>query len=170
MGWISTFAVLWIGSVVTVEASAVDAAAFARCRSMQSDVARLECFDGLAPSSAVAAAEEADPVREAIDGLLARSLNDPTSPIGYEVSDALPCRNIDPSESKVDAQCVCYVINAKNRLGGYTGDQISYARVFMGDRGAFALDLGQLPSGGFQACSAANLKPRSADFIRARIK
>lgn len=161
---------LWLGAVVAPQAGAIDDVAFERCRSMQNDVSRLQCYDNLAPSAAATTAEEVDPVREAIDKFLARSLNDPTSPIGYEVSDAFACTNIGANQEKADAQCVCYVINAKNRMGAYTGAKVRFARVFTAGQNAFAMDLPQQPVGGFRACTDANLKPRSADFIRAHVE
>ncbi|MEO8802458.1 MAG: hypothetical protein ABI304_02315, partial [Rudaea sp.] len=69
--------------------------------------------------------QQKEAIHAAVDAHLAATLKDPASAIQYGVGDPTECRNVailDPNSR--DSWCVCYLVNAKNSMGGYTGAQI----------------------------------------------
>lgn len=72
--------------------------------------------------------EQVEEVRSALDSHLAATLKDPASAIQYSVGEPTECRNVASAvPSMRDDWCVCYMVNAKNSMGGYTGAQLSVA-------------------------------------------
>lgn len=67
------------------------------------------------------ARHDQEAIREALDAHLAAVLKDPVSAIQYGVSDVTLCDSVVAFSSRV--LCVCYRVNAKNSMGGYTGIQ-----------------------------------------------
>jgi hypothetical protein len=142
-----------------------------RCRAIENDIERLQCFDQAVPAKV---AEEGKPKadltdpRVLVDIYLASSLPDAKGVRDYEVSDPLPCAQVDEWSSRFSETCICIDYNAKNRFGGYDGSK------------RFALPIKKLedslwtPAGlaspirdieGDRACSAANLSDRDPALI-----
>lgn len=141
-----------------------------RCGQIPHDIERLACFDALVPVDGHSVPN--DPVKEAVDNMLARTLVDPKSAIDYAVSDVLPCASVsDAWDEYPDHQCVCYSVNAKNRMGGYTGGQLGYSSLMQkpGDVW-FARDGNSVSDhDGIDACEAANLQSRPARLIADKV-
>lgn len=142
-----------------------------RCRAIENDIERLQCFDRAVPAKV---AEEGKPKadltdpRVLVDIYLASALPDATGVRGYRVSDPLPCAQVDDWSSRFSDTCVCIRYNAKNRFGGYDGDS------------NVALPIKQLEGGlwspgglhspirdieGDRACAAANFSDRDPALI-----
>lgn len=77
------------------------------------------------PTSIGLTPEQIEGVRAALDAHLASSLKDPMSAIQYSSGTPTECRNVADGPVEIrDAWCVCYFVNAKNSMGGFTGSQL----------------------------------------------
>lgn len=146
-----------------------------KCSAIDSPADRLQCFDDAVPaevpSSPEAAPTREEQIRRAVDAMLARDLVDPTSAIDYRVSDPLPCKSVEPFYKDPTHQCVCYSVNSKNRMGGYSGAQLRAASLIESADFWFAMGgLDVRTADGVRACGAANLADRPAQLIRDRVK
>ena len=102
------------------------------CKLITHDKSRLQCYDEQIIFLSVGHYKPDNPpadnpIHEAVDRELAGILVDPLSAINYEVSDPAPCRKLLAiKNSNVDklGECVCYSVNSKNKMGGYTGDKL----------------------------------------------
>ncbi|MHB8742701.1 MAG: hypothetical protein ACYC9L_06200 [Sulfuricaulis sp.] len=108
-------------------------------------------------------------IQEALDAHLAASLKDPASAIQYAVGAPTKCRNvmIGPAQT-LDSWCVCYFVNAKNAMGGYTGAQLGVVSLIDSKTPYLMLDIPKElivnPSG------CGDVLPRNAALIHARVK
>lgn len=169
---------IFASTLLALTLVAGDDSALSNCRGIENDIERLACFDKAVPvaESAEPAAPEAPPTREeqihrAIDAMLARDLIDPSSAIDYQVSDPLLCKSVEPFYKDPTHQCVCYSVNSKNRMGGYTGAKLRAASVVESKDFYFAMGgLDVRTADGVRACGAANLADRSASLIAERVK
>jgi hypothetical protein len=113
--------------------------------------------------------EEQEAVRQALDKHLAQALKDPMSAIQYSASDAVPCRNVANVPSNMrDGLCVCYMVNAKNSMGGFTGAQLAVDSIMGGNGKPFLLlEIPKELIGSADGC--ANLKMRDSNLIHAQV-
>lgn len=64
-------------------------------------------------------------IRAALDDHLATVLKDPASAIQYAVGDPVSCNLVANLPTEIeDSLCICYRVNAKNSMGGYTGAEL----------------------------------------------
>jgi hypothetical protein len=168
----SAFLVLLGMSSITVSLYAADDA-LRRCGAISNDIQRLQCFDELVPQDDPQVPK--DPAREAVDKFLAQNLIDPASAVEYSVSDVLPCKSLSkfwPKDAQAQAaKCVCYDVNSKNRMGGYTGVQLSYVAVMkISDDVWLALKGNPISEAdGAKACYSANMQPRPTSMIKSNM-
>jgi len=116
--------------------------------------------------------EQTEAIRAALDAHLASSLKDPASSIQYSAGEPTECRNVATSTNTMaqlrDSWCVCYYVNAKNSMGGYTGTQLGVVSLINSGPPFFMLDMPKelinRPSG----CK--NVTPRDAALIHAFVK
>jgi hypothetical protein len=114
--------------------------------------------------------EQTEAIRAALDAHLASSLKDPASSIQYSAGEPTECRNVATSTAVQlrDSWCVCYYVNAKNSMGGYTGAQLGVVSLINSEPPFFMLDMPKelinRPSG----CK--NVTPRDAALIHALVK
>lgn len=94
---------------------------------------RLACFDAAAQPAptppATPLSAEGELAASALDAYLASTLLDPTSPIQYQVTDLFECSAIGPGRPAGQNTCMCYSINAKNRMGAFVGSEIVFVPV-----------------------------------------
>lgn len=121
------------------------------------------------PASLAITPTQIDAIRAALDAHLAASLKDPASAIQYAVGEPTECRNIANLPPNMrDSWCVCYSVNAKNSMGGYTGAQIGVAQLVIPEPPYLMLDIPRElivhPAG------CRNVAPRDAALIHALVK
>ena len=115
------------------------------------------------------AARRNQAIRAALDAHLAASLKDPASAIQYAVGTPTKCRNVmtGPVQT-LDSWCVCYFVNAKNSMGGYTGAQLGVVSLIDSKQPYLMLDIPKElivnPSG------CGDVLPRNAALIHALVK
>jgi len=107
-----------------------------------------------------------DALVKSVDHLLASSLNDPLSATDYRVSGPVACKLVLPAGQLMHDQCVCYSVNAKNSLGGYTGVTM-YVAEFIGSLEFPILMPGEevKAAGAEKACESAKMKSRPVSEI-----
>lgn len=147
------------------------------CRRLPDDPARLKCYDNMlitpqmpgtktgSESRAAATSDGHERALKALDRHLADTLKDPASAIQYAVSGPLSCRDV----STLKGDCLCYRINARNAMGGMTGQQVGVA-IMYGDTVRNVLEQRFLRIKDVAACEAAGLIPRSAANIHAAVE
>lgn len=140
------------------------------CSSLANDIERLACFDSQTKPQEVEPAGAFEPQKDALDATLARSLRDPMSAIDYQVSDVLDCDAVSaPWPGK---QCICYTVNSKNGMGGYSGAVVGSALVHEVKPGVFYILPTEiaLSPGALKACYAANLTDRPSAKIVSHVR
>jgi hypothetical protein len=99
-----------------------------------------------------------DPI-DAVDRYLAKTLVDPRSATNYRTSAVLNCKQV----TSIRGECVCFSVNARNRMGGMTGSQISVA-IMNGNDVVRTFGPNLLTIENTQSCERA-LRDRPADSI-----
>jgi hypothetical protein len=130
----------------------------------------------LIPESAVPQAptaslkpEQTEAIRAALDAHLAASLKDPMSAIQYAAGEPTECRNVINAPPQMrDSWCVCYFVNAKNSMGGYTGAQIGVVSLVSTEPPYLMLDVPKELIGNPAGCKS--VVPRDAGLIHALVK
>lgn len=154
------------------------------CTAITDAAERLACYDKAAthsvPSTDPEEVETTTPAtdavearKRAVDQMLAGDLLDPLSAQQYQVSGPLECDRATGSNAaaNLDGDCVCYQVNSKNRLGGYTGQKLNVASLFPVRDLFLAVDLGPVRTpAAVRACFAAGLEDRDAAKIHALAK
>ena len=113
--------------------------------------------------------EQTEAIRAALDAHLAASLKDPASAIQYSAGDPTECRNVINAPAQMrDSWCVCYFVNAKNSMGGYTGAQIGVVSLISTEPPYLMLDVPKELIGNPAGCK--NVTPRDAGLIHALVK
>jgi hypothetical protein len=115
--------------------------------------------------------ETTEAAHAAIDRLLARDLKDPLSARQYSVTPIIQCARMVP-EKLADLKmpyCICYQVNAKNALGGYTGVDMGIASMVEVGSGYMALgyDSALWSKWAVQVCTSAGFQSRDAGLIHA---
>lgn len=92
------------------------------CRPIESDVARLECYDAIADEQTVTPSSGSphEPLWAVVDAHFRQTLFDRESARDYGVTTPFPCVEVR-RQLKSIGTCLCATLNAKNRMGGYTG-------------------------------------------------
>jgi hypothetical protein len=131
---------------------------------------RLVAEASVPPSPTVALKpEQYEAIRSALDAHLAATLKDPASSIQYSAGEPTECRNVANTPAQMrDSWCVCYFVNAKNSMGGYTGAQLGVVSLMSSEPPYLMLDIPKdlivHPAG----CK--NVVPRDAALIHALVK
>jgi hypothetical protein len=113
--------------------------------------------------------EQIDAIRAALDAHLAASLKDPASAIQYAAGEPTECRNVINAPPQMrDSWCVCYFVNAKNSMGGYTGAQIGVVSLVSTEPPYLMLDVPRELIGNPSGCK--NVVPRDSGFIHSLVK
>jgi hypothetical protein len=114
-------------------------------------------------------AHQNEAIKAALDAHLAVSLKDPASAIQYAAGTPTKCRDVASVPVQIsDSWCVCYFVNAKNSMGGYTGAQLGVVSLIDSKPPYLMLDMPKElivnPSG------CRNVVPRDAALIHALVK
>lgn len=120
-------------------------------------------------SSDIIGPDQAEAIRAALDAHLATTLKDPVSAIQYAAGEPTECRNVAnvPPQAR-DSWCVCYSVNAKNSMGGYTGAKLGVVLLLSTKKPYRMIDI---PEGSIvdnAACK--NVNPRDAGLIHALVR
>ncbi len=115
--------------------------------------------------------ETTEAAHVAIDKLLATELKDPMSARQYGVSPIVQCARIVPAKlvHQSSPYCVCYQVNAKNAMGGYTGVDMGIASLFEIGQSYMAMsyDSALWSQWAVQVCMSAGFQSRDAALIHA---
>ena len=121
------------------------------------------------PVTATLKPEQSEAIRAALDAHLASSLKDPASSIQYSAGEPTECRNVANTPAQMrDSWCVCYFINAKNSMGGYTGSQLGVVSLISTEPPYIMLDIPKELVN--QPAGCKNAAPRDAALIHALVK
>ena len=121
------------------------------------------------PASVALKPEQSEAIRAALDSHLAASLKDPASAIQYSAGEPTECRNVANTPVQMrDSWCVCYFVNAKNSMGGYTGAQLGVVSLVSSEPPYLMLDLPKELINNPSGCK--NVVPRDAALIHALVK
>jgi hypothetical protein len=117
-----------------------------------------------AVAEAHAAIEQADneTIRAALDRHLAYTLKDPMSAMQYMAGNVTECRKVAimPANQR-DNWCICYSVNAKNSMGGFTGTQIGVASLMGARPSAVMIDIPRELINNPMGCGAMQERPSS---------
>jgi len=121
------------------------------------------------PSTAAIAPEQSEDIRAALDAHLAASLKDPASAIQYSAGEPTECRNVVNAPAQFrDSWCVCFSVNAKNSMGGYTGAQLGVVSLVSTQSPYLMLDI---PKELFvHPAGCKNVMPRDSALIHKLVK
>ena len=121
------------------------------------------------PATVAVKPEQSEAIRAALDAHLAASLKDPSSAIQYAAGEPTECRNVANMPPNMrDSWCVCYSVNAKNSMGGYTGAQIGVAQLVTPEPPYLMLDIPKELI--VQPAGCRNVAPRDSALIHALVK
>lgn len=106
--------------------------------------------------------------RQAVDLLLAETLNDPMSAIQYRVSRPIPCASLTAAQQEKDLLCVCYEVNTRDKAGGYEGTRLKFASLKPEKAGSFVASRSWGMENSYvygRQCEAADLQKRKSKRI-----
>ncbi|MHB8744828.1 MAG: hypothetical protein ACYC9L_17190 [Sulfuricaulis sp.] len=121
------------------------------------------------PASEALKPEQSEAIRAALDAHLAGTLKDPASAIQYAAGDPTECRNVVNAPPQLrDSWCVCYWVNAKNSMGGYTGAQLGVVSLVTTQPPYLMVDVPKNLI--VQPAACRNVVPRDSGLIHALVK
>lgn len=106
--------------------------------------------------------------RQAVDLLLADTLDDPMSAIQYRISLPIPCARLSTAQQEKALLCICYGVNTRNKNGGYEGTRLDYASLKSEKGGTFVASKSSALVNTYvysQHCDAADFQKRKSKRI-----